>query len=852
MRILVTFLLLITFTSLFAQRELNVLRPAELVAAQKSKGSEFTRLEPFTPLSQQKANGEVKSRLSQYDLLQLETETLKPILKNQPNTISLTIPGTSVGNLELELVKVNIFTDDFSVIESGTETPAEVEHGVHYRGIIKGDPASFASVSIFKDEVMALISPAGGDGNLVVGKLEEPGAASQHIVYNDRDVAKQEDFVCETPDSDVGYALEDLRSSMEVREAAKCVRIYFEVDYDLAQNKGGTSGVNTYVTALFNQVATLYANDQINVQISQIYVWSTPSPYSGTSSSTLLNQFQQQRTSINGDIGQLLSFKASGGIAVLSGLCYPYTNGKLSFASIGTSFSNVPTYSWTVEVVTHELGHLLGSNHTHACVWNGNNTAIDGCAGFVEGNCAKPGNPSGGGTIMSYCHLTNVGINFNLGFGQQPGNVIRNKIAAASCVQTCTTGGGDGGNGGGGDGGNGGGGNGGGGNGGGGNPTVSCTQNQVIFKLLLDGYPMETTWRLKNASGAIVEQGGPYTKGTTTQIRDTFCLPNGCYTFEMLDEYGDGICCAYGNGAYSLTTASGQTIKSGGNFGSSETSNFCLPIGSGGGGNGGGNPTCVNIDFKNFSIQAYGAGQDIGTYQLLNNGTELRIMNNAWKALSLNYTVTANTKLEFEFGSTVEGEVHGIGFDNDDNISANRTFKLHGFQSWGILNYDNYPNDRTWRKFVIPVGQYYTGVFDRLFFVADNDSGTRTGDSFFRRIKIYEGSACQSIVGDDETFSLVINPNPAIVHSLPESFNLSVSPNPASNDIKLDFRCKESGNATIQIYNIMGQQLQTLPIGVYEGDNQERVNVSGLPPGTYYVRIDTRVNQLISKFIVSR
>ncbi|MBL0102917.1 MAG: fibronectin type III domain-containing protein [Bacteroidetes bacterium] len=83
------------------------------------------------------------------------------------------------------------------------------------------------------------------------------------------------------------------------------------------------------------------------------------------------------------------------------------------------------------------MGHLIGSRHTHACVWNGNSTAIDGCAGYVEGSCALPGNPSSGGTIMSYCHLTSVGMNLSLGFGPQPGNVIRNTVLNATCLHNC-------------------------------------------------------------------------------------------------------------------------------------------------------------------------------------------------------------------------------------------------------------------------------------------------------------------------------------------------------------------------------------------------------------------------------
>jgi hypothetical protein len=84
-------------------------------------------------------------------------------------------------------------------------------------------------------------------------------------------------------------------------------------------------------------------------------------------------------------------------------------------------------------VITHEMGHLMGSRHTHACVWNGNNTAIDGCSGATEGGCALPGIPASGGTIMSYCHQQSVGINFNLGFGPQPAAFILNIFNTATC-----------------------------------------------------------------------------------------------------------------------------------------------------------------------------------------------------------------------------------------------------------------------------------------------------------------------------------------------------------------------------------------------------------------------------------
>ncbi len=50
-----------------------------------------------------------------------------------------------------------------------------------------------------------------------------------------------------------------------------------------------------------------------------------------------------------------------------------------------------------VFVIVHELGHIFGSRHTHDCVWNRNNTAIDACGGTTCNHINEPG------SIMSYC-----------------------------------------------------------------------------------------------------------------------------------------------------------------------------------------------------------------------------------------------------------------------------------------------------------------------------------------------------------------------------------------------------------------------------------------------------------------
>lgn len=97
----------------------------------------------------------------------------------------------------------------------------------------------------------------------------------------------------------------------------------------------------------------------------------------------------------------------------------------------------------------------------------------------------------------------------------------------------------------------------------------------VALTLVFDNYPEETSWQIRSGS-TVVASGGTYgsqADGSTLNVNVT--LPDGCYDFIISDAYGDGICCSYGNGSYSLSAGS-TVLASGGSFASSESTNFCL------------------------------------------------------------------------------------------------------------------------------------------------------------------------------------------------------------------------------------------------------------------------------------
>merc|ERR1712176_104991 len=96
----------------------------------------------------------------------------------------------------------------------------------------------------------------------------------------------------------------------------------------------------------------------------------------------------------------------------------------------------------------------------------------------------------------------------------------------------------------------------------------------VQVNLKTDMYPAETTWSLtQTCSGTeSIASGSGYTS-TNTEFSTSYCVQDGKFEFTMNDAYGDGICCSYGEGSYSVLRQ-GTVEASGGQFGGTETTSF--------------------------------------------------------------------------------------------------------------------------------------------------------------------------------------------------------------------------------------------------------------------------------------
>ncbi|MCH7814528.1 MAG: hypothetical protein IID40_10980, partial [Planctomycetes bacterium] len=119
--------------------------------------------------------------------------------------------------------------------------------------------------------------------------------------------------------------------------------------------------------------------------------------------------------------------------------------------------------------------------------------------------------------------------------------------------------------------------------GGGGGAPCTSPDATITVEILTDNFGNETTWELVEQGVGVIASGGPYPNATLITVDVPVCSTN-CYDFTIFDSFGDGICCGFGIGFYSIFY-NGNLVGTGGAFLFDET---VSDIGDGCGGGGGG------------------------------------------------------------------------------------------------------------------------------------------------------------------------------------------------------------------------------------------------------------------------
>lgn len=183
------------------------------------------------------------------------------------------------------------------------------------------------------------------------------------------------------------------------------------------------------------------------------------------------------------------------------------------------------------------------------------------------------------------------------------------------------------------------------------------------FEFASDNFAYETTWELTDDAGEVLYSGGPYFSLQPVTDSETFTLAEGCYTFTMYDDAGDGICCDWGEGSFSLTTEDGATVAEAGEFGSASTTRFIIS-----------NSASVNGNALKNALKVY-PNPSAGIYNVSIPATYQNVSYNVYNVVGQN---VRSGKITAAGTININHAANGVYMlkVTDDASGATATFKL--------------------------------------------------------------------------------------------------------------------------------------------------------------------------------
>lgn len=347
--------------------------------------------------------------------LQLNGTMVQRILLENPKHLSFRVPFNN-GDLTVKLMARPVLSPDFSIKDAhNIEVFNQAER--YYGGIIEGDSNSLVAVTISERGVSAYLY--GESGNYHLGSTNEDG---EYVLKEaESSLATLSCAVSDTTGAPVPWEpAMNLRSSSTEFVNCNPVQVYFEVDYSLYLTAGTMERAIAATTDLFNRVALVFENENINMALWGIRIWDTPDPYQSLQGGMqVFNDFTNRMyREPKGEVAHLLTarnFTEFSGLAQLIDLCDRNIRMGLN--------AGLNLNSGSLGSIPHEIGHNLGVYHTHSCRWPGG--PIDNCWFPEDGTCNQGPPANGNGTIMSYCS----GDVIRNGFGVLPGNLLRKMVA---------------------------------------------------------------------------------------------------------------------------------------------------------------------------------------------------------------------------------------------------------------------------------------------------------------------------------------------------------------------------------------------------------------------------------------
>lgn len=362
------------------------------------------------------------------------TPALLEELRVGRGAVRMRIPVAESETLDLDLERFEVggAATRFVVVSDGGQVESRGPQVTLLRGKVAGS-------SVF----LAL-----ADDRLVMGRIDSPGVHALDISHADGAVAAGADQVWTVQKADTPGATPDLvppcgvteghrrtlaagpvTAGVTVTHGPQIAVLAIEGDQSFTQLFPDVATAQAYVVALVGAVSDIYERDlDVKLVLGSVRLWpGGGEPFSAANLGGFRDYWLANENTAGINLVHLLSGRrnlAYGGIAYVGGFC-----GEPAFGISGFLLGGFPSPvddpdlgNWDVIIPAHEMGHNLGTFHTH----DGYTPPIDECGSA---------NLWAQGEIMSYCHTLMGGtLNIDMRFSSRVQDVIADEVAVEGCL----------------------------------------------------------------------------------------------------------------------------------------------------------------------------------------------------------------------------------------------------------------------------------------------------------------------------------------------------------------------------------------------------------------------------------
>ncbi|MBS1797043.1 MAG: VCBS repeat-containing protein [Acidobacteria bacterium] len=287
--------------------------------------------------------------------------------------------AAAAGTFELAVAPHDLRAARYTALDTGADglRPLDRTPVTTYKGKIVGTNGSEVRLTMDETGIEGYFS-TGAERYFIepAARYSKLAAADEFVVYRAADVLRDKSFICP---QDLAGKMQDGEklvwsgSQTLTANGLKAVEIATEADSDFVASAAGPAGANAKILSILNMVEGVYETD-LGLTISVVFqhTWTTPDPFNGATTDTLLNSFQSYWNAnfplaqYARDTAHLFSYKPTvraQGYAFLSVVC-----GNRDFA-YGLSGRVDVGWGWEEAnflVTSHEIAHNLGATHSDA------------------------------------------------------------------------------------------------------------------------------------------------------------------------------------------------------------------------------------------------------------------------------------------------------------------------------------------------------------------------------------------------------------------------------------------------------------------------------------------------------